>query len=148
MKLGTNINRHQTMCREQEPTFHLHFLWNYGPLKFFLWKLCPLYNFNTDKNIFMKPCTNINHHHTKCREYQDTVKNIFVKLCRNINLHQTMCREKEPTLHLHFLRNSAPLKFFLWKSCPLCNFNTDKNIFMKPCTNINHHHTKCREIEP
>ena len=25
MKLGTNINHHQTMCREQEPTFHLHF---------------------------------------------------------------------------------------------------------------------------
>ena len=35
MKLGTNIN-HQTMCREQEPTLHLHFLRNYGPLKFFL----------------------------------------------------------------------------------------------------------------
>ena len=36
MKLGTNVNHHQTMCWEQEPTLHLHFLWNYGPLKFFL----------------------------------------------------------------------------------------------------------------
>ena len=35
MKLGTNINHHQSMCREQEPTLHLHFLWNYGPLNFF-----------------------------------------------------------------------------------------------------------------
>ena len=25
IKLGTNINRHQTMCKEQEPTLHLHF---------------------------------------------------------------------------------------------------------------------------
>ena len=25
MKLGKNINHHQTMCREQEPTLHLHF---------------------------------------------------------------------------------------------------------------------------
>ena len=25
MKLGTNINHHQTMCGEQEPTLHLHF---------------------------------------------------------------------------------------------------------------------------
>ena len=25
MKLGTNINHYQTMCREQEPTLHLHF---------------------------------------------------------------------------------------------------------------------------
>ena len=35
MKLGTNINHRQTMCREQKPTLHLHFLRNYGPLKFF-----------------------------------------------------------------------------------------------------------------
>ena len=34
MKLGTNINHHQTMCGEQEPTLQLHFLQNYGPLKF------------------------------------------------------------------------------------------------------------------
>ena len=25
MKLGTNINHYQMMCREQEPTLHLHF---------------------------------------------------------------------------------------------------------------------------
>ena len=36
MKLGTNINHHQTMCRKQEPTLYLHFLRNYGRLKFFL----------------------------------------------------------------------------------------------------------------
>ena len=35
MKHGTNINHYQTMCREQEPTLHLHFVQNYGPLKFF-----------------------------------------------------------------------------------------------------------------
>ena len=32
-KLGTNINQHQTMCREQEMTLHLHYLQNYGLLK-------------------------------------------------------------------------------------------------------------------
>ena len=36
MKLSTNINHHQAMCREQEPTLHLHLLRNYGPLNFFL----------------------------------------------------------------------------------------------------------------
>ena len=36
MKFGTNINHHQTMCREQEPTLRLHFSRKYGPLKFFL----------------------------------------------------------------------------------------------------------------
>ena len=35
MKLGTNINHHQTMCREQEMTLHLLFLRNYCLLKFF-----------------------------------------------------------------------------------------------------------------
>ena len=102
MKLGTNINRHQTMYREQELTLHLHFLQNYGPLKVFLWKLCQHYNL-------------------------DTVQNIFLKLCTNINHHQMTCRDKEPELHLHYLRNYAPLKFFLWKSCQLCNFNTVQN---------------------
>ena len=71
MKLGTDINHRQTMYKEQEPTLHLHFLRNYGPLKFFWWKLCPLYNF-------------------------DAIQNIFVKLCRNIDHHQMMCREEEP----------------------------------------------------
>ena len=37
MKLVTNINNHQTICREQEPTLHLQFLRNYGLLEF----LCP-----------------------------------------------------------------------------------------------------------
>ena len=59
------------MCRKQEPTLHLHFLWNYGPLKFFLWK-------------------------NRVRSITDTVQNVFMKLCRNINHFQTMCREKEP----------------------------------------------------
>ena len=122
MKLSTNINHHQTMCREQEPKLHLYFLQNYGPLKFFLWKSCPLYNF-------------------------DTVQNIFMKRCRNINHHQTICREQESWLHLHFLRNYAPSKFLVWKSCPLYKFYTIKNI-LKLCTNINHHQTMCREQEP
>ena len=43
----------------------------------------------------------------------DTVQDIFMKLGRNINHHQMMCREQEATLHLHFLRNYGPLKFFL-----------------------------------
>ena len=88
MKLGTNINHSQTKCREQEPTLHLHFLRNHGPLKFLAWKSCPLYNF-------------------------DTAKNIFMKLRRNINHHQTMCREQESLLHLQFLRNYTPLKFLV-----------------------------------
>ena len=29
---------------------------------------CPLYYFNTVKNIFMKHCTDINCHQTMCRE--------------------------------------------------------------------------------
>ena len=36
MKLVRNMNHHQTMCREQEPTIHLQFLLNCGPLKFLL----------------------------------------------------------------------------------------------------------------
>ena len=30
---GTNVNHHQTMGREQEPTLHLHLFRNYAPLK-------------------------------------------------------------------------------------------------------------------
>ena len=33
MELGTNINHHQTMCRDQEPTLHLHVLRSYGTVK-------------------------------------------------------------------------------------------------------------------
>ena len=33
MKLGTNINHHQTMCREQEPTLHLYFFTELFPLE-------------------------------------------------------------------------------------------------------------------
>ena len=54
MKLGTNVNHHQTMCREQDPKLHLHF---YGTILLFqisLLKSCPFYNFNTVENIFMK----------------------------------------------------------------------------------------------
>ena len=36
MKLGTNMNHHQMMCREQESTLYLQFLRNNDPLKFFL----------------------------------------------------------------------------------------------------------------
>ena len=42
----------------------------------------------------------------------DTVQDIFMKLDKNINHHQMMCREQELALHLHFLRNYGPLKFF------------------------------------
>ena len=31
MKLGTNVNHYQTMCKEQEPTLYLQFLRNYVP---------------------------------------------------------------------------------------------------------------------
>ena len=78
----------------------------------------------------------------------DSVQDIFMKLGTNINHHQTMCREQEPTLHLHFLRNYAPLKFFLWKLCPLYIFDTIQNIFMKLCRNVNHHQMMCKEQEP
>ena len=49
LKLGTNINHHQTMCREQEPTLHLHFLQNFCTLKFFLKRSCLLYIFDTHR---------------------------------------------------------------------------------------------------
>ena len=29
MKLGTNVNHHQMMCKEQEPKLHLHFMENH-----------------------------------------------------------------------------------------------------------------------
>ena len=77
----------------------------------------------------------------------DTVQDIFIKLGTNINHHQTMCRKQEPTLHLHFLQNYGPLKFFWLKSCLLYNSDAMQNIFMKLCTNINHHQTMCREQE-
>ena len=50
------------MCREKETLLHLHFVWNYAPLKFFLLNFCLLYNFNTLKNIFIKLGTNIKYH--------------------------------------------------------------------------------------
>ena len=68
VNLCTHINNHQTMYREKEPYLHLHLLRNYAPLKIFLGKSCPLYNFNTVKNIFMKQCTYTNHHQAICRE--------------------------------------------------------------------------------
>ena len=43
----------------------------------------------------------------------DTIQDIFMKLGTNINHHQPMCREQELILHLHFLQNNGPLKFFL-----------------------------------
>ena len=66
--LGTNINHHQTMCKERRTDTSLTFLRSYGPLKIFLWKSCPLYNFDTNMNIFMKLCTNTNKHQSMCRE--------------------------------------------------------------------------------
>ena len=95
------------------------FLLNYSPLKVSVWKSCPLHNF-------------------------ETVKNIFIELRTNIKLYQMICREKEPLLYLHFLRNHAPLKFFIWKSRLLYNFKTLKAIFKKLGTNLNHHQIKCR----
>ena len=124
MKLCTNINRCQKMCKKRKRTITTPtFLRNYAPLKFFLWKSCPLCNFNT-------------------------VKKIFMKLCTNIHQYQTMCKEKEPLLHLHFYGIMLLWFFFLWKLCPLLNFNTVGNIFMELSTNINHHQTMWREQEP
>ena len=50
------------MCKEKKRNSTYIF---YGMLPFeifFLWKPCPLYNFNTVKNIFMKLDTNIKCH--------------------------------------------------------------------------------------
>ena len=71
--------------------------------------------------------------------YSDTVQDIFMKLGTIINNYQTICREQEPTLHLHILRNYIPLNFFSWNSCPLYKFDTGGNVFIKLCTNKNHH---------
>ena len=79
------------MCREEEPTLNLHFLRNYGPLKIFLQKSCPLYNFNTVQNIFMKLCRNINHHKTMRPLY-----NFNTSRTLSWNHYQTMCSEEEP----------------------------------------------------
>ena len=38
MKVGTNMNHHQTMCREQEPTLHLDFFYGIMPFEIFLIK--------------------------------------------------------------------------------------------------------------
>ena len=46
------------------------FLRNYGLLKFFLRKSCPLYNLDTLENVFKKLCTNVNDHQTMCREQE------------------------------------------------------------------------------
>ena len=82
------------------------FLRNYAPLKFLLWKSCPLYNFNTVENIFIKLVQ---------------IKTTIRRCAENKNRNSTYI----------FLKNYAPLKFLLWKSCPLYNFNTVENIFIK-----------------
>ena len=86
MKLGSNVNHHQTMCREQEPTLNLHFSRNYGPLKCFLRKSCPLY-------------------------YFDTVQNIYMKLCRNIKPSSDDVQRTGTDTQPNFSRNYAHLKF-------------------------------------
>ena len=43
MKLGTNINYHQTMCREQELTLHLHFFTELQPFEIFMKIMSALY---------------------------------------------------------------------------------------------------------
>ena len=79
------------MCREKEPLLHLHFfLQTYAPLKFFLCKSCPLYNFHT-------------------------VKNIFMKLGTNINLYQSMCKKKN-FYSTYFFMELCPFEIFLMKS--------------------------------
>ena len=94
MKLCTNINRHKTICREQELLFQLHFLRNYAPLKFLLSKSYPLYNLNTIDNF-------------------DTIESIFMKLYTNINHNQMMCKKKRtpPT----FFTELCPFDFFPMK---------------------------------
>ena len=89
MKLGTNINHHQMMCREQESTLHLHFLQNYGPLKFFNRKPCRLYNF-------------------------DTVQNIFMKLCRNTTIRR--CAEKKNCYSTYIFNGMMPLLNFCFEN--------------------------------
>ena len=68
-----------------------------------------------------------------------------MKLGTTTNRNQTMSRKQEPQTLLTILQDDAPLKFFLWKSCLLCNFNIGKNIFMKLGTTIKHHQMMCRK---
>ena len=43
----------------------------------------------------------------------------------------------------------APLKIFIRKSCPLCNYKTVKDILIKLITNIKHYNKwVCRDQEP
>ena len=81
MKLGTNINHHQTMCRNKNRHSTYSFLRNYGLLKVFLWKSCPFYNLDIVQNIFMKLCTNLNPHQTMCRKKIRNSAYTFTELC-------------------------------------------------------------------
>ena len=71
----------------------------------------------------------------------DTVKDIFMKLDTNIDHHQMTCREQKFETPSTVFEEWCPFGIFWWKSCPLYNCNTIRNIFMKLGTNIKHEHT-------
>ena len=132
---------------------------------FFLWKLCLLYNFHTFENIFMKLCTNINHHQMMFREKRNyaPLKLFLWKSCLLYNFNtveniEILYKYKPPSDDVQRTRtvapstslwNYAPSKFFLRELCLQYNFNTDENIFMKLRTNINQLQSiirRCAEI--
>ena len=105
-------------------------------------KLCPLYNFNTIEDIFMKLCTNINQ----------------TELCPFANFAMEVVSAQElpnPLRYFHKIwykykalwgneqrtGTIIPPAFFFWilfpwKSCPLNNFETLWDIFMELGRNI------------
>ena len=103
-------------------------------------KSCPLCNLKTVHGIFMKLHININQHWTKSCPLCNfkTVHGIFMKLHTNINQQSA----RTITLVL-ILFSYVPLNFlssnFLTQACPLYNFKTVQDIFIKLHTNIKHH---------
>ena len=72
------------------------------------------------------------------------VKDIFMKLGTNIN-HNGLCAETKNCISTYNFTKLCPFDFFLRKYCPLYNFNTIKDIFMKLGTNIKDHQTMFSE---
>ena len=75
---------------------------------------------------------------------QPTNQDIFMEFGTNIKLNPIW---KSNLLPQHFC-GIMPLGIcYCEKSCPLCNFRTVKDIFMKLYSNINHYQTVCRGHE-
>ena len=82
----------------------------------------------------------------RVRTITDTVQDIFMKLGTNINHYQTSAENKN-RYSISIFMELWLFEFFLMKIVSLHNFDTVQNIFMKLCTNINHHQTMCRKKE-